>query len=536
MDTITQYFCISFNFLSSTYHGLKDEGENEWPPSPLRVFQALVNAASLSNGFDELASALKWLERQNAPTIMAPPPVTTPEKALGYCISVPNNSMDVVAQAWCRGNYSNSGDANPAFHRTMKTVRPILLERMATLHYLWSLNEPINEEIQDYIFKLSEISRKVVVLGWGVDMVVGTGHILSEEQANEISGEKWFAFRSSERDGLRIPILGTLDALIGRHEEFLNRLSSGVFAPPSSLTKFNKTEYLRATDQQARPIAAFSLLKTDGSSYISFDAESAMRVSGMMRHAAGIAANNEGWSKTDINKFILGHGESRDELEHIPAGPERLAYLPLPSIEKRGDNKRVVGRIRRAMITSFGINSKPKIIWASRALCGQELINKDNKDSVAFLAPIPANEKMIGNYIKKSISWSTVTPVILPGYDDPAHYRRRLKNNISADEQKHLLIRLESRIDGLLRKAIIQAGFSKVLSDNAIIEWRKVGFWAGTEFADKYHVPQHLRHLPRYHVRLQWCDANKVPLEICGPICIGGGRFYGLGLFAAEGD
>jgi CRISPR-associated protein Csb2 len=156
-----------------------------------------------------------------------------------------------------------------------------------------------------------------------------------------------------------------------------------------------------------------------------------------------------------------------------------------------------------------------------------------------FLLPIwhrfSSNDMMVGDYAKTSATWSTVTPVVLPGYDDPAHYRRRLKQRIDADEQKRLIARLDNRIDGLLRKAITQAGFSYDLAKNAEIDWRKVGFWAGTELADKYSVPQHLKHLSRYHVRIQWCDEYKKPVQVAGPICIGGGRFYGLGLFAAEG-
>ena len=123
--------------------------------------------------------------------------------------------------------------------------------------------------------------------------------------------------------------------------------------------------------------------------------------------------------------------------------------------------------------------------------------------------------------------------MVLPGYDDPAHYRRRLKNGSDAEGQKRLLDRLSERIDGLLRKAIVQAGFSQVLADHAELEWRKVGFWPGTDLADRYGVPDHLKRFPRYHFRIYWRDAQDRPIPVAGPVCLGGGRFYGLGLFAA---
>jgi CRISPR-associated protein Csb2 len=36
------YLCLSAIFLDAEFHGRRDGGEPEWPPSPLRLFQALV--------------------------------------------------------------------------------------------------------------------------------------------------------------------------------------------------------------------------------------------------------------------------------------------------------------------------------------------------------------------------------------------------------------------------------------------------------------------------------------------------------------
>jgi CRISPR-associated protein Csb2 len=101
------------------------------------------------------------------------------------------------------------------------------------------------------------------------------------------------------------------------------------------------------------------------------------------------------------------------------------------------------------------------------------------------------------------------------------------------DEQKQLLSRLSDRIDGLVRKAIVQAGFSDVLAEHAVVDWRKVGYWPGVDLADRYGVPDHLKRFPRYHVRIGWRTAAGRPTRVPGPVCIGGGRFIGLGLFAS---
>jgi len=535
---MSSYFCISFRFLDSAFHGLADGRKNEWPPSPLRVFQSVVAAAAARQCMDIIDPALRWLEQQPAPTIIAPEQISTPYLAPGYCLSVPNNSMDIVANAWCRGNYSNSGDANPATHRTMKNVRPILLLDSFAVHYLWPLSDTVNDNIRDNINKLSEVAKSIVALGWGVDMVVAEGTILSEEKANELAGKRWMPSKDIIGRGLRMPVSGTLDALLLRHERFLGRLDSNGFVPPSPLSAYTRAEYRQTTDPMPREVAAFSLLKPDASGFRAFETIQMLSVvSGMMRHATSLAAESAGWSKFDINTFVLGHGESKNAEGHIPVGPKRFAYLPLPSIESRRDGKtRVVGNIRRVLITSFADVGDSRISWARRALSGQDLVNEKRKESVSMLSPVPSNEKVVQYYTRSAASWSTVTPVILPGYDDPAHLRKRLKRHIDADEQKRLLTRLDNRIDSLLRKAITQAGFPKELADNVTLEWRKTGFWAGTELADRYRVPQHLKHLSKYHVRIQWRDENKNPVQISGPICIGGGRFYGVGLFAAESD
>lgn len=41
------------------------------------------------------------------------------------------------------------------------------------------------------------------------------------------------------------------------------------------------------------------------------------------------------------------------------------------------------------------------------------------------------------------------------------------------------------------------------------------------------------RRFPRLHVRIEWRDQAGRPVDVAGPCVIGGGRFYGLGLFAA---
>jgi len=85
-----KYFCVSVTFLDGRFHGRYGDGEPEWPPSPLRLFQAIVaaNSSEIESGGDVDAS-LRWLECQPPPFIIAPPS----EVGTGYVLSVPNNAM-----------------------------------------------------------------------------------------------------------------------------------------------------------------------------------------------------------------------------------------------------------------------------------------------------------------------------------------------------------------------------------------------------------------------------------------------------------
>jgi CRISPR-associated protein Csb2 len=152
--------------------------------------------------------ALRWLEKQSAPILVAPVAISA---EASYRLSVPNNAMDIVAKAWVRGNDSNTGDANPATHRTMKSIRPMLMMDGDAVHYLWLLAEPTGEKAQLHLETLCEIARSVAALGWGVDMAIGHGVVLSDSQAEAISGERWF------------PSVGTRTTLCAYPEKVLSR-------------------------------------------------------------------------------------------------------------------------------------------------------------------------------------------------------------------------------------------------------------------------------------------------------------------------
>ena len=503
----SSYFCLSVAFLDSAFHGRRDGSELEWPPSPLRLFQALVAASAArwreALFHDYAVPALNWLARQQAPDIIAP----TAEASSTYRISVPNNAMDIVAAAWTRGNYT-SKDAQPSTHRTLKSIRATRLLDSDSVHYLWPLSEPLTDEVRGFVETLSAASRSLVALGWGIDLVAGDGRMIAASEVDKFPGERWRPTSAPSDHALRFPVPGTLEALMALHQAFLGRLSGGdSFIPVPPLSVFDTIGYRRDAEPVSRPFAAFSILKMDASGFRPFDPVRRTHiVAAMIRHAAASAAASAGRSRERINTLIHGHAPDGTGRARSEDGFPRLSYLPLPSIEKRGNGKTVVSSIRRVLVAG-PLGGATEVGWARRALNGRELIDEDTRGTTAVLSLLPANDGRIRRYIDPSSVWATVTPVVLPGYDssNPAKTEKRL------------------------RAAIKQAGFAPPLADQATLEWRQVGFLPGLDLARRSLTPAHLAAYPRYHVRIRWPDKVKVR----GPVVIGGGRYCGLGLFVA---
>lgn len=346
--------------------------------------------------------------------------------------------------------------------------------------------------------------------------------------ASQAGEELWLPVIDPTATQLRVPIKGSLLALSAKHGAFLNRLKQDLFHPVPPLTAFQLKGYRPDSLRQAQPFAAFQILTIDGSRMRLFDTtQKSLVVAGMLRHLAGQAAQESRWSDAKISSVIFGHAtlrnsngnQERHVHQHNPqrqesqdiVGPDRLAYLPLPSIEFRGQGLSV-GSVRRVLITTFGQGCFEEVAWTRRALNGRDLISEHNGHATGMMASIPNSEKMVQRYTNAANTWATVTPVILPGRDD----------------------RNPRKAEKLIRKALLQAGFTEFLAQNAELELRNVSFWPGSDLASHFRVPKHLEAYPRYHVRLKWPALGQEPLKLPGVLCIGGGRHYGLGLFAAE--
>ena len=488
---MTSIFCLTVRYLDPVpqFHGRNDDGDPEWPPSPLRLFQALVCAAATrwrEQQFEDYAQpALQWLEWQQ-PAVVTP---SVPDRSFGYRMYVPNNSGDLMTAAWARGDT----ETTMAKFRVEKDVRPTHLNGEA-VHFLF----PLPDGQCPHFEVLQAAARSITHLGWGIDMVAGNAELLTDEQAAALKGQIWRPTDDKSGTPLRVPMDGTLDGLMTKHAAFLGRLSKEGFKPVPPLAAFKVVGYRRATDPSARPWCAFAILKPDASGNRAFDtARRARDVAAWTRHATAEVCRD--WP--DALSFVHGHGADGNQLKGETAD-QRFQYLPLPTINPVLNRVESIRRVLIAAPSGF----RDRIEFIRRRLPGQDLMWDGMP--VGLLNILPASDWVLKHYTRESTTWSTVTPIIWPGYDD----------------------RDSRKTEGLLRKAFVQGGVSKELADGILdLEWRHVGFRAGLDLAKNYTRPDKLTG-PMFHVRVRFSH------PVRGPLAVGAGRYRGLGLFAAESE
>lgn len=497
---MTDYLHIAVTFLDQRFHGRGDGGEPEWPPSPLRLMQAIVSANADGIGADDdLDRALRWLESQDPPLIVAP----RGQEGEPYCLSVPNNAMDIVGKAWTRGNYFGSGDANPATHRTMKTFRPVRMIEGDTVHYLWRLIGTSSEETAA-IESLVKAAARLVALGWGIDLVVGRAGRIASKELRDMTGERWLPTTSTSAIALRTPLPGTLAALRKRHQAFLRRLSDTAFAPVEALTRFDVTGYRRPSDPETRPHAVFELRHDDGS-FCRYPQRKMVHISGMVRHLAKEAmqqspptAAGDDW----VKRYVVGHRDEEAN-EH-----RQFSYLPLPSIGHEYADQMV-----RRVLVAAPAEDDSWLEHLARRLTGRKLEPERGDEFGEHGPPMLARvyrDKVARRYTAAANRWASVTPVILPGHDD----------------------RKESKTRKLIDAALAQSGIDLPCT----YEWSALSRFRNSLSAYKYDrekrpiflKPAYLRDLTAIHLTLTFNNERAVP----GPLAIGAGRHCGFGLMA----
>lgn len=467
--------------LCATFHVPQYHGK-EWPPSPSRFFAAVLAGAryrfrrgpAWGTIFDE---AFRWLERQGAPLIVAPPANqdSTPE----YVLFGKANAMDCVISG-----REKATDLNAAV-----SMHPWRITGPPAVHYLY-------EEDGAPVDVLRELVQSLTALGRGIDLAYGSVSTVPESESLTIPGVHWIPDPCGSCE-LYVPEPGWYERMEAHYvawrkppEKEIVDGRRGFLLPES------KVLYRKRGDPDPvglRPFLAYKLESTDGGHSFSLPWAEVMAVSARMRHAAATALSDSG--EGFLRVYAQGHGRGSDR-------DRRLSYVPLPSVGDPNSD----GRIRRVLFVG------PRGEWDHKATKLRFLLERTPLEQAgritARLSVLRAGERQSSGvmqlYAGRSRVWASVTPVILHGHDCR---RGRVDTN---------------RTVRLLREAFQQAGYGEVES----FAYKQAPWWPGTGAAREIPVPKHLNQWPRYHAKVVFKNV------VQGPILAGIGRHYGLGVFA----
>jgi CRISPR-associated protein Csb2 len=447
-------------------------GGAEWPPSPFRLLQAMV--AGLRTVDD---AGLRWLELQPPPTILA----ESAPALVQFKRSVPNN-------------------ADPSKQNVGSTLRLVTVRRVAEpVRYVYALAEG---EIPAVIHDVMQAAQAVHTLGAGEDMCAVNAFLsqLPVESTGVLQvwqpdvGTRGHAHRPGDAP-LRVAVAGSLSSMEARYQSFQNRLdqsATGFGRPVLPAAIHAVVSYRTSAVQPRAAVVALRLVSPDGSErFARFHPENAVVVAGMLRHAAmRLAADGE------HADFAAGYGPDNDK-------DCRMSWVPLPSV----GHQHVDGMIRRGLfVVRAADQTRLQALMDGFSPKGVPLVDEQTGECVALAQAVDLNdEPVLGPYVAAATVWTSVTPVILPG--DYGHN-----------------IRLLNR---LLLKALREAGIDPGLLQS--VEFSREGFRRhAVRIHDLRLKEWHAKRLILQHVRLTFKEA------IRGPVVLGRGRHYGIGLCCAN--
>ncbi|MHB1037410.1 MAG: type I-G CRISPR-associated protein Csb2 [Pirellulales bacterium] len=321
------HLLLTVRWLDDRYHGLLDrQGPPEWPPSPFRLFQALVAGVARGGKLDStLGESLAWLESLRPPMILAP------RSHPGQVVTsfVPNNDGD---------KRPNRQD-----RLTAKTARPTIMLEPPEVHYLWVIRDEDTENVR----LLRQAARCLTTLGWGVDLAYADARVIDEGELGQLRGVRWRPRFEVRRDHgtLRVPMGGSLDDLREVHQSRLDRIEHG--KPLNTVDKpkvFDRVFYESQERPLPRPCVLFELRNDDGTRF-SYPQAKLVHVAGMVRHLAIEVMKKcppDGVPDDWVLSYVAGHRDAGVEAHR------QFSYVPLPSIGHAHTDPSV----RRVMITA----------------------------------------------------------------------------------------------------------------------------------------------------------------------------------------
>ena len=236
-------------FHDGRYHGMGD-----WPPSPARLFQALVAGIGQDGPLSDNASKpLEWLEALDPPVIAAPtmkPGMTIPMHF------VPNNDLDALG-----GLASNLPKTRTAY----KVWKPKLFNQQAAFLYGWPFDE--TDDSLPHAQRICEQAERLYQLGRGIDQAWAVGAVIDPQQLEELLlAYRGVVHRPTGADKVKVlacPQQGSLKSLKDRYKTMSQRFSPQRRGPVGQAairtgaeTRFTQTAYNSPPGSQVFELAS----------------------------------------------------------------------------------------------------------------------------------------------------------------------------------------------------------------------------------------------------------------------------------------
>ena len=479
---------LTVTFATGRYHGRGGEEELEFPPSPSRLFQALI-AGSHCGAYglvhaDKRDQALRWLESLEPPVLEVP---AGREGGRGMTNYVPNNDNRMPL-----AHVPNSGHV-----RTAKPLLAMAFPAGSEMLYRWRF-EGVREAIESAEV-ICSMARLVTHLGQHQDTVYVRGEVSADATA---SGQAAVMLPVEKKDGAcSSPKAGALDAYRQRYEAWLNGGSKDDVPVPSRRVDYRPP----GTISFDAPMAVFELWQRidDEDKRLPYDPRRLREPAAMVRHAmiewlAARPAFREHYGAELTSRLIAGH--EAGEQHRAQFNGAHIACVPIPTMREEGEYD---GLIRRVLLIGFGCEEQSAFeLFESVAngINGADL--KDRFANVGYLKRASLNDPVPRLFIGKAYRvWRTVTPIVMTG-----------------------LMRRGRGAEVLIARALKQAG----VSENDI---ESIAAFSGpvvpkTVHALDYRIEKnsYLAQTPRYHAEVIF----KRP--VVGPLVVGRGRHSGFGL------
>jgi CRISPR-associated protein Csb2 len=494
---------IRVRFADGRYHGA-----GGWPPSPARLFQALVAGVATGRRIEAAdREALAWLEQQDPPIILAPSAL----RGQGFATFVPNNDLDAVSGietvAGDPAGYIKSKDGRweiaASSIRAGKTIRPLLFDAAHPLTYLWPdvTDEPEREN-------LSAIARRLYQLGRGIDPAWAEALLLPAKEVEAlIAAHEGPVLRpgASGPDGLAVPDRGSLASLEARHAAFLGRFRTTGSGRATRTTFTNPPKpRFRQVRYEAPPKRLLFELRVPDKGFLAVPAaEAGPLVRRLIERAADRLSAALPAGASQVERLLVGRGATATDL------PRRVRVFAVPTLREHVD--RAIRRVAIEVPTQCPIDARD-IAWAFAGLSPVE----SPDTGVDGPALVEADDRaMLERYCAMARLWRSETPLALPVARrriDPAGGERKGGSERAQEEWN---------ATGAVLAALRHAG----------VQQRPISIRVQREpFAERGTPAEWFAKGTRFSKHALWHVAVRFATSFPGPLILGDGRFCGLGL------